>query len=279
MQLSPSQLDRLVQQVVDQLRGAGVSIGGPPTVDRSSGSPSSGNPSSGRPADSRSADSCTAAPPTLRLDQPLVCLADLPATLPLVGAVQLGSKTVVTPAARDRLRHAGLTLIRLPKGTPSDGDSAATQLPPHPPAAGTTPSAGDPTSCSPPPATAPLLLIGSAPWWPALQRGSWPAGVALAPPAAANAALTAQLAGISPAGDQGLVVVADEAYRLLWEIQQRHSGWCGCVVRDWRELQQICQQLPANLLVLPAASWQPAAVGNLVRHWHRHRQATKAHRG
>jgi hypothetical protein len=263
MQLSPSQLDWLVQQVVDQLRSAGVSTG----------SQTVGSPAIGEEASNGGA--------TLRLDQPLVCLADLPATLPPVGTVELGPRTVVTPAARDRLRHAGLTLTRLPKRDRAvvDSTTVRSQLPPSAPQSSPTASptasgqaAGGAAN------TLPLLLLGAAPWWPSLQRSRWPAGVELAPIAASSDALMAQLAGVSPDRDQSLVVVADPAYRLLWEIQKRHNGWCGSVVRDWHELQQVCQQLPANLLVLPPSSWQPASLGNLVRHWHRHRQTSLAER-
>ncbi len=272
MQLSPSQLDWLVQQVVDQLRSAGVSTGSQATGSQAVGSQAvEEKPSSGGVM--------------LRLDQPLVCLADLPATLPPVGAVELGPRTVVTPAARDRLRHAGLTLTRLPKRDRAVVDSTTerSQLPPSAPQSSPTASPNTSPTASGQAAGAaahplPLLLLGAAPWWPSLQRSRWPAGVELAPIAASSDALTAQLAGVSPDGDQSLVVVADPAYRLLWEIQKRHNAWCGSVVRDWHELQQVCQQLPANLLVLPPSSWQPASLGNLVRHWHRHRQTSLAER-
>jgi hypothetical protein len=198
-------------------------------------------------------DTPTGRPGELVVSDRLVSLASLPKDLSGVQRLSVDPRAVVTPAARDRLRQANITLIR-EHSRPASANAVA-------------PSASTLSLSSP--SVPPILVAGQAVWYRALSRSLCPRQTRLLPAAVDDASALRSAASGLREGYRAAVVVAAAPHALCWQAA-RDEKLRPAVVGDWSQWPEIVAQVPANLLLLSSQRWNAASTANLIRHFTKH---------
>lgn len=168
-----------------------------------------------------------------------------------VTSIQVASKAVVTPAARDWLRERGIAIAR--------GDVA------NKPAVAATSTEIAQQSNTPVPTVSPRLFIaGAVDWLPGLSKQLCPKQTKVAERVADDASVVRAIAVAIRSGHRSGLALVDAPYSALWQ-SARDELLRPAVVSQWSDLAEIFREVPVNLLILPSKRWGVAGAANIAR--------------
>ncbi len=166
--------------------------------------------------------------------------------------IQVSSKAVVTPAARDWLRERGVAIAR--------GGAIATK--PAVATASTVTAQPENTSVS---TSMPRLFIaGAVDWLPGLSKQLCPKQTKVADRVADDASVVRAIAVAIRSGHRSGLALVDAPHSALWQ-SARDDMLRPAVVSQWSDLAEIFREVPVNLLIVPSKRWGVAGAANIAR--------------
>ena len=192
-------------------------------------------------------------PSTLSLLDRVVSLQSLKNRLLGIQVLEITPSAVLTPAARDYLREFKVEVVRGQR-SPESSVATAHAVSEH---ANVRPQR--------------LFVAGSAVWMPSVakQLCSRQAKVCDASPDDASA-LRSISAGLR-AGHQAGMLLVQSPHATCWQAA-RDDYLRPAVVSSWTELNDILREVPVNLLILSAKTWNVPSSCNTARRFFQHLQ-------
>jgi hypothetical protein len=167
-------------------------------------------------------------------------------------AIQVSSKAVVTPAARDWLRDRGVTIAR--------GGSIATK----PAVATASAVTAQPANTSVATSMPRLFIAGAVDWLPGLSKQLCPKQTKVADRVADDASVVRAIAVAIRSGHRSGLALVDAPHSTLWQ-SARDDLLRPAVVSQWSDLAEIFREVPVNLLIVPSKRWGVAGAANIAR--------------
>ena len=179
----------------------------------------------------------------LVLEDKVVSASTLHGRLEGVRAVRLSQSAIMTPAARDLCRQHGIEIARI---------SNERNLPQRPVSVdhGHRPQR--------------ILVVSCHDSIAAVAKQLCSKQARVAAKAADDTSALREVASGIRAGHQAGVIVAMSPHALCWQAA-RDDKLRPAVASDWRELQSVLLEVPANVLILPQRNWNVAATCNASR--------------
>lgn len=169
-----------------------------------------------------------------------------------VTAIQVASKAVVTPAARDWLRDRGVSISR-------SGENAT-----KPSVAATSTASVQTANTSVETALPRLFIAGAVDWLPGLAKQLCPKQTKVAERVADDASVVRAIAVAIRSGHRSGLALVDAPHSALWQAA-RDDLLRPAVVSQWSDLAEIFREVPVNLLILPSKRWGVAGAANIAR--------------
>lgn len=192
---------------------------------------------------------------TLRLVDHVISAALLKNRLSGIQVLELAQSAVLTPAARDYIRECKVEIVWGRTNTNTDNTTFATDT--LQASAGVRPQR--------------LIVTGSAVWMPAIakQLCSKQAKVCEASPDDSTALRT--VANGLRAGHQAAVLFVHSPHAACWQAA-RDDLLRPAVVSNWSDLDDVLREVPVNVLILSANSWNVPSSCNAARRFFQHLQ-------
>ncbi len=116
-----------------------------------------------------------------------------------------------------------------------------------------------------------LIVAGTAPWMSSVAKQLCPRQAKICSGSADDAsALRAITAGLQ-AGHQAGVVIVHSPHATCWQAA-RDESLRPAVVASWTELSDVLREVPANVLILSAKTWNVPSACNSARRFFQHLQ-------
>ena len=178
-----------------------------------------------------------------------------------IQVLEISTSAVMTPAARDYIRECKVEVVR--------NQLNHAIIEPEALAERTSKSASASGSIIARPQR--VLVAGSAAWMPSMakQLCSKQAKVCEVTPDDASALRT--IADGLRAGHQAGVIVVQSPHATCWQAA-RDDLLRPAVVSSWSELDDVLREVPVNLLILPAKTWNVPLSCNTARRFFQHLQ-------
>ena len=230
MNVNPSEIERIVREVLSSLTAPHLA--------------------SATANSSQAVATTTAASVSLR--ESVIGLEALRGVPSEVTAIQVSSKAVVTPAARDWLRDRGVAITR--------GGEITTK----PASATTSPVIAQPANASVAQALPRLFIAGAVDWLPGLSKQLCPKQTKLADRVADDASVVRAIAVAIRSGYRSGLALVEAPHSALWQ-SARDDMLRPAVVSQWSDLAEIFREVPVNLLIVPSKRWGIAGAANIAR--------------
>ena len=169
-----------------------------------------------------------------RIEGRIISIDSLKSAPKEIKSIRVGRKAIVTPAATDWLKERGINLIRNELSLPQSNKLT------------------------------PLYVAGTPKWIAQLPKQVCPKQATIAPPSVDDSAAIFDTKGEVRKGRRLVVLVAEFAHATCWQAA-RDESLRPVVVSDWKTLQTILDEVPANLLILPSQAWPLHATANAIR--------------
>lgn len=230
MNVNPSEIERIVREVLK-------SMAAPQSI----------------PATANATPSTASAQYTpISLRESVIGLEALRAIPSGAALIQVSSKAVVTPAAKDWLRERGMAIAR--------GGEIATQTS-NASIAAALPSAAALSSAA---ALPRLFIAGAVDWLPGLSKQLCPKQTKVADRVADDASVVRAIAVAVRSGYRSGLALVDAPHSALWQ-SARDDMLRPAVVSQWSDLADIFREVPVNLLIVPSKRWGVAGAANIAR--------------
>lgn len=169
-----------------------------------------------------------------------------------ITAIQVSSKAVVTPAARDWLRDRGVAITR-------GGENAA-----KPSVAATSTVVAPQANPSGATVLPRLFIAGAVDWLPGLSKQLCSKQTKVAERVADDASVVRAIAVAIRSGHRSGLALVDAPYSALWQ-SARDDLLRPAVVSQWSDLVEIFREVPVNMLIVPSKRWGIAGAANIAR--------------
>lgn len=201
---------------------------------------------------------------SLQLNDSVITAQLLKGRLNGITELLVSKNAVVTPAARDLCRETKTSIVR---GSSAQAKETAIALPSSSlsSSADSAPAAEAVTTKRP----QRLVIAGTAAWHNNLSNQVCPKQASLQSKANDDASALQQIAAGIRNGHQAGVLIATAPHASCWQAAQQ-SALRPAVLNSWSELKNVLTEMPANLLIVSANSWNIASTANVVRHFFEH---------
>lgn len=191
-------------------------------------------------------------PKTLSLSDQVVSLQSLKNRLLGIQLVEIEPSAILTPAARDYCKEFKVEIVR--------GSSIARKK-----------SAEVDTCLATSERPQRLIVAGSTPWIPSVQKQLCSKQAKVCEMATDDTSALRTIAeGIRNGHQAGLAIVS-APHATCWQAA-RDDRLRPAVVSSWQELNNVLQEVPANVLILSTKSWNVPSACNIARRFFQHLQ-------
>jgi hypothetical protein len=190
-------------------------------------------------------------PKRLKIADRVVSVSTLRDQLAGIEVIEVDSRAVITPAVRDLCREKNVTIVH---GESKSCASSKTPL--------TAVSVESVPSLNPK-----LLVAGSAPWLGSLAKQLCPKQTRVSDVALDDASAIRSVSDALRGPQKAGVAIVNAPHAACWQAA-RDERLRPAVVSQWRELEEVLSQVPVNVLILSATSWNVPSASNLVRRFH-----------
>ncbi len=272
LDLSSIDIERIVREVLASVL---------PAMPAPSANPSA-NPSaaSSAPTSSTAIVKSNAAEPrpqsieAMHLSAPVLSLDSLRSVPSGTKQITVSSTALVTPAAKDWLKEKGIGWTRMVPTASSLGT-------------GKSPVASNPSGLSTSVAlseilqkntmeteTKRVLVTGSVLWLRTLEKQLCPKSSQIDQVQFDDAASLRAVAQAIRNGAPATIAVVKAPHATLWQAA-RDEALRPSIVSQWSDLTEVLQEVPTNLLILPASRWNTAGTANIARKFIDHIRANR----
>ena len=191
-------------------------------------------------------------PGTLSLLDRVVSLQSLKNRLLGIQLVEIEPSAVLTPAARDYCKEFKVAIVRgssVARTTNAVGDSSLA-------------TSGHPQR---------LIVAGSTQWIPSVQKQLCSKQAKVCEMATDDTTALRTIADGIRNGHQAGVVIVSAPHATCWQVA-RDDRLRPAVVSSWPELNDVLQEVPANVLILSTKTWNVPSACNVARRFFQHLQ-------
>ncbi|MDZ4848419.1 MAG: hypothetical protein SGI77_03940 [Pirellulaceae bacterium] len=207
-------------------------------------------PRSSGPLSSKVANSAA----ILNLSHSLITMSSIPKSLDGIREIRIHGSAVVTPAVRDFLREAKISIVRS-EGTKATEGTKRTKE-------------GEGTSrviSSVPP----LIVCSSAAILPVIGRTICPKQAMVLSKSSDDATALRDAAAGLRNGHTAAVVIGEFAHALSWQAS-RDERLRPVTLRHWSDLAETLAEVPTNLVILSSKHWNAPMSCNVIRSFYKH---------
>ena len=210
----------------------------------------------------------------MHLNAPVLSLDSLRSVPSGTKQITVSSTALVTPAAKDWLKEKGIGWTRMVPTVSSLGT-------------GKSPVASNPSGLSTSVASSEnlqkntmeteskrVLVTGSVLWLRTLEKQLCPKSSQIDQVQFDDAASLRAVAQAIRNGAPAAIAVVKAPHATLWQAA-RDEALRPSIVSQWSDLTEVLQEVPTNLLILPASRWNTAGTANIARKFIDH---IRAHR-
>ena len=210
----------------------------------------------------------------MHLNAPVLSLDSLRSVPSGTKQITVSSTALVTPAAKDWLKEKGIGWTRMVPTASSPGT-------------GKSPVASNPSGLSTSVASSEnlqkntmeteskrVLVTGSVLWLRTLEKQLCPKSSQIDQVQFDDAASLRAVAQAIRNGAPAAIAVVKAPHATLWQAA-RDEALRPSIVSQWSDLTEVLQEVPTNLLILPASRWNVAGTANIARKFIDH---IRAHR-
>ena len=210
----------------------------------------------------------------MHLNAPVLSLDSLRSVPSGTKQITVSSTALVTPAAKDWLKEKGIGWTRMVPTASSPGT-------------GKSPVASNPSGLSTSVASSEnlqkntmeteskrVLVTGSVLWLRTLEKQLCPKSSRIDQVQFDDAASLRAVAQAIRNGAPAAIAVVKAPHATLWQAA-RDEALRPSIVSQWSDLTEVLQEVPTNLLILPASRWNTAGTANIARKFIDH---IRAHR-
>ena len=210
----------------------------------------------------------------MHLNAPVLSLDSLRSVPSGTKQITVSSTALVTPAAKDWLKEKGIGWTRMVPTVSSLGT-------------GKSPVASNPSGLSTSVASGEnlqknimeteskrVLVTGSVLWLRTLEKQLCPKSSQIDQVQFDDAASLRAVAQAIRNGAPAAIAVVKAPHATLWQAA-RDEALRPSIVSQWSDLTEVLQEVPTNLLILPASRWNTAGTANIARKFIDH---IRAHR-
>lgn len=198
----------------------------------------------------------------LQLSESVITAQLLKGRLKGVTEVLVSMNAVITPAAKDLCREAKAAIVRGSIAT----QSTTSTVPASTPTSSSNETASNKANTNRPQR---LVVAGTASWHTNLSKQVCSKQANLQTQAADDAKALEQISNGLRNGHQAGVIIASAPHATCWQAAQV-NGLRPAVLSSWSELQNVLAEMPANVLIVSAKTWNIPSTANLVRHFFEH---------
>ncbi|HUP80972.1 MAG TPA: hypothetical protein VM260_20655 [Pirellula sp.] len=191
-------------------------------------------------------------PLTLRLLDRVVSLQSLKNRLLDIQVLEIEKSAVLTPAARDYCNELKVEIVR--------GQSAAS-------AKKEMVKTAEPVTTNP----QRLLVAGTPSWMPSIAKQLCARQANVFESSVDDSAALRTIAGGLRAGHQAGIAIVGSPHAICWQAA-RDDRLRPAVVSCWPELEQVLREVPVNVLILSAKTWNVPSACNAARRFCQHLQ-------
>jgi hypothetical protein len=200
-----------------------------------------------------------AAPLNIRtIADPVVSVGLLRGQLDGIQQLAVRSNAVVTPAVRDLCRERNIAIVR----------SAAASTATNSVAVGTSSPAGKQEGASRPQR---LLITGNVAWMDSVAKQLCPRQARVASKAVDDASAIRAISDGLRAGHQAAIAIVQAPHAACWQAA-RDDKLRPSVVSQWSDLASVLFEVPVNVLIVSAKTWNIPSACNLARRMFDHLQ-------
>lgn len=187
---------------------------------------------------------------TLSLSDRVVSLQSLKNRLLDIKVLEIEKSAVLTPAARDYCKELKVEIVR--------GQSVESKK---------SVKAGDLVVTNP----QRLLVAGTPSWMPSIAKQLCAKQANVVEISTDDSSALRTIAGGLRAGHQAGVAIVSAPHAICWQAS-RDDLLRPAVVSSWSELEQVLREVPVNVLILSAKSWNVPSACNAARRFFQHMQ-------
>ena len=210
----------------------------------------------------------------MHLNAPVLSLDSLRSVPSGTKQITVSSTALVTPAAKDWLKEKGIGWTRMVPTASSPGT-------------GKSPVASNPSGLSTSVASSEnlqkntmeteskrVLVTGSVLWLRTLEKQLCPKSSQIDQVQFDDAASLRAVAQAIRNGAPAAIAVVKAPHATLWQAA-RDEALRPSIVSQWSDLTEVLQEVPTNLLILPASRWNVAGTANIARKFIDHIRANR----
>lgn len=191
--------------------------------------------------------------------------------------LEIGTKALVTPAAKDWCRERSVVVSRC-SHLDTARDSLKQIVAPKRNASATATNAIAATSVTSdslvqsdatPSHPAKLFVSGSVLWLRSLEKQLCPKQTRIAELQHDDAGVIRSVATALRQGHAAAVAIVESPYSALWQAA-RDEALRPVLISQWSDLADGLREVPTNVLIVPAKRWNIAGTANITRHFLEH---------
>ncbi len=194
-------------------------------------------------------------PSTLSLLDSVVSIQLIKNRLMGIQVLEIDQSAVVTPSARDYLKEFKVLVARCPT---NEAETATKSWPIE--------SGGHDG-----PRLQRLMVAGTASWLPSVAKQLCSKQARVCTSSADDSSALRTIADGLRAGHQAGVVIVHSPHATCWQAA-RDESLRPAVVASWTELNDVLREVPANVLILSAKTWNVPSACNSARRFFQHLQ-------
>ena len=272
LDLSSIDIERIVREVLASVLPAMPAPSANPSANPSAASSAPTSPTA--IVKSNAAEPRPQSIDAMHLNAPVLSLDSLRSVPSGTKQITVSSTALVTPAAKDWLKEKGIGWTRMVPTASSPGT-------------GKSPVASNPSGLSTSVASSEnlqkntmeteskrVLVTGSVLWLRTLEKQLCPKSSQIDQVQFDDAASLRAVAQAIRNGAPAAIAVVKAPHATLWQAA-RDEALRPSIVSQWSDLTEVLQEVPTNLLILPASRWNVAGTANIARKFIDHIRANR----
>ena len=272
LDLSSIDIERIVREVLASVLPAMPAPSANPSANPSAASSAPTSPTA--IVKSNAAEPRPQSIDSMHLNAPVLSLDSLRSVPSGTKQITVSSTALVTPAAKDWLKEKGIGWTRMVPTASSPGT-------------GKSPVASNPSGLSTSVASSEnlqkntmeteskrVLVTGSVLWLRTLEKQLCPKSSQIDQVQFDDAASLRAVAQAIRNGAPAAIAVVKAPHATLWQAA-RDEALRPSIVSQWSDLTEVLQEVPTNLLILPASRWNVAGTANIARKFIDHIRANR----
>lgn len=270
MNWNPQDIERIVREVLRSMVSGAEAAGSVPTPHAASSVSAPAAPTL-RPSDGNSPQS------VYSIASAVVSVESLRSLPAGTQRLEIGTKALITPAAKDWCRERSLIVSRCSHLDSARAGFKQLGAPEQNPAvtatralvgANATLGGVVPTSVEPL-RPAKLFVSGSVLWLRSLEKQLCPKQTRIAELQHDDAGVIRSVATAVRQGHAAAVAIVESPYSALWQAA-RDEALRPVLISQWSDLADGLREVPTNVLIVPAKRWNIAGTANIARHFLEH---------